>query len=231
MLCMDAAILLTFDAGTIVVAGASPDRLLQLPGVRFDPRTNVHRAEARHYRAIVEHLRASKPPIRTRPATTSRRRGRCGSERDPFPHQTEAVETWWKRGGRGVVVLPTGTGKTFIAILAIQDGPAGPGCHADHRPAQPVVRRIVAVAFDVPIGLIGGGHHDMQPITVTTYDSAYIHRRKLGQSLRLARLRRVPSSAGADVPCAAIGSIAPFRLGLTATPERADGLDALLSPT
>ncbi len=58
-------------------------------------------------------------PIRTRPASISRRPGQLRDTRRPFPHQQEAVDTWWKQGGRGVVVLPTGTGKTFVAILAI----------------------------------------------------------------------------------------------------------------
>jgi sugar phosphate isomerase/epimerase len=41
------------------------------------------------------------------------------TSRDPFPHQTEALTAWWGAGGRGVVVLPTGTGKTHLAVMAI----------------------------------------------------------------------------------------------------------------
>ena len=55
-----------------------------------------------------------------KPEHISRPRGPCGSSAKPFPHQQEALETWWQQGGRGVVVLPTGTGKTHLAILAIQ---------------------------------------------------------------------------------------------------------------
>ncbi len=39
--------------------------------------------------------------------------------KEAFPHQTEGLAAWWKAGGRGVVVLPTGTGKTHLANLAI----------------------------------------------------------------------------------------------------------------
>src|SRR5581483_5232089 len=43
---MDPATLrLTFDRGTLVVTGAAPERLAELPGVQFDPRAGVHRAE------------------------------------------------------------------------------------------------------------------------------------------------------------------------------------------
>ena len=41
-------------------------------------------------------------------------------DKEAFPHQTEGLEAWWKAGGRGVVVLPTGTGKTHLANLAIE---------------------------------------------------------------------------------------------------------------
>src|SRR5262245_30487886 len=48
---------LAFDGGTLAVTGADPGRLAALPHCRHDPRTDAYRAEARHYRALVEHLR------------------------------------------------------------------------------------------------------------------------------------------------------------------------------
>jgi superfamily II DNA or RNA helicase len=224
---MDAAqIRLTFDAGTILVAGAAAEWLIALPGVRFDPRTNSHRAEARHYRAIVEHLRANQTPYEDEARSYKPTPWSLRMEREPFPHQTEAVETWWREKGRGVVVLPTGTGKTFMAIMAIAKAA---------RPALVVTPTIdllnqwygeLSLAFDVPIGLMGGGHHDLQPITVTTYDSAYIYVEKWGNRFGLLVFDECHHLPGPTTQIAAIASIAPFRLGLTATPERADGLDS-----
>ncbi|HEX4589277.1 MAG TPA: DEAD/DEAH box helicase family protein, partial [Gemmataceae bacterium] len=225
---MDApAIRLAFDAGTLVVAGPAPERLSELPGVRFDPRTNSHRAEARHYRAIVEHLRGNGINYTDDVRTYQHTPWPLRSDREPFPHQTEAVETWWKERGQGVVVLPTGTGKTFAAILAIAKAA---------RPALVITPTIdllnqwygeLSAAFDVPIGLMGGGHHDIQPITVTTYDSAYIYVEKWGNRFGLLVFDECHHLPGPTSQLAAVGSIAPFRLGLTATPERADGLDSL----
>jgi superfamily II DNA or RNA helicase len=223
---MDApAIRLTFDAGTLVVAGPTPERLAELPGVRFDPRTNSYRAEARCYRAIVERLRGTKVAYADEVRTYQHTPWLLRSDREPFPHQTEAVETWWKERGQGVVVLPTGTGKTFAAILAIAKAA---------RPALVVTPTIdllnqwygeLSAAFGVPIGLMGGGHHDLQPITVTTYDSAYIYVEKWGNRFGLLVFDECHHLPGPTTQMAAVGSIAPFRLGLTATPERADGLD------
>ena len=37
----------------------------------------------------------------------------------------------------------------------------------------------------LPVGLIGGGYYDIQPLTVTTYDSAYIHLERWGNRFGL----------------------------------------------
>ena len=110
---------LTFDRGTIVVTGGAPELLDALPGLQVDPRTGVHRAEARHYRPIVEHLRRYNIPYEDQARTYQATPWPLRTSRDPFPHQTEALAAWWQAGGRGVVVLPTGTGKTHVAVLAI----------------------------------------------------------------------------------------------------------------
>lgn len=219
---------LTFDGGTLVVSGAGPEVLEALPGCRLDPRSGGYRAEARHYRALVEHLRRAKIPYQDdarayQPTAWPRRAGR-----EPFPHQTEALETWWQRGGRGMVVLPTGTGKTYLAILAIER--AG-------RPALVVTPTIdllnqwydeLLLAFDAPVGLLGGGYFELQPLTVTTYDSAYIHLERWGNRYGLLIFDECHHLPGPTYQAAAVGSLAPFRLGLTATPERADGQEVLL---
>src|SRR5262245_38343966 len=103
---------LAFDGGTLVVSGDDPTVLAALPGVRVDPRSGGHRAEARCYRAIVEYLRERRIPYRDEARAYQPTPWPLHSRREPFPHQTEALETWWRKGARGVVVLPTGTGKT-----------------------------------------------------------------------------------------------------------------------
>ncbi|HEX8732931.1 MAG TPA: DEAD/DEAH box helicase family protein, partial [Ktedonobacterales bacterium] len=39
----------------------------------------------------------------------------------PRPYQEEALVAWRAAGSRGVVILPTGAGKTFLGALAITD--------------------------------------------------------------------------------------------------------------
>ena len=219
---------LTFDGGTLVLSGGDPVAVAALPGVRPDPRSAGYRAEARCYRALVEHLRAHGIAYHDEARAYQPTPWPVQNRREPFPHQTEAVETWWRAGGRGVVVLPTGTGKTYVAVLAVER--AG-------RPTLVVTPTIdllnqwygeLSDAFDTPVGLLGGGYYDIQPLTVTTYDSAYIHLERWGHRFGLLVFDECHHLPGPTYLAAAVGSLAPFRLGLTATPERADGQEALL---
>jgi superfamily II DNA or RNA helicase len=88
--------------------------------------------------------------------------------------------------------------------------------------------RELGVAFDVPIGLLGGGDHDIQPITVTTYDSAHIHLERWANRFGLIVFDEAHHLPSSTYSMAAIGALAPYRLGLTATPERADGQEVML---
>jgi superfamily II DNA or RNA helicase len=223
-----ATIHLTFDGGTLVIEGAPAEILESLPGTRFDERMGGYRAEAHHYRVIVEEIRRRRIPYEDTARCYQPTPWELRSAREPFPHQTEALQTWWESGGRGIVVLPTGTGKTFLALLAIAK--AG-------RPALVVTPTIdllnqwygeLKAAFGDTIGLIGGGSYEIQPITVTTYDSAYIHLERWGNRFGLLVFDECHHLPGETYLQAALGSIAPYRLGLTATPERADGREHLL---
>jgi superfamily II DNA or RNA helicase len=217
-----------FEAGTLNVGGAAAPQLAALPGCQLDPRLGTYRAEARHYRSLIEHLHRHKIPFSDKALAYQRTPWPLRISRDPFPHQVEALDTWWHRGARGVVVLPTGTGKTHLAVLAI----ARTG-----RPALVVTPTIdllnqwfgeLSMAFDVPVGLLGGGYYDLQPLTVTTYDSAYLYLERWGNRYGLLVCDECHHLPGPSYQLIAVGSIAPFRLGLTATPERADGQEVLL---
>jgi superfamily II DNA or RNA helicase len=227
----DEPIELLTDRGTVLLRGGpSGFEFGRLPGVRYDERTGCHRAQGRQYRAIVEQLIREKIPY------TDNARGwpkeNAGwkrlTDRQPFPHQREAVEAWTKAGRRGCVILPTGTGKTFVAVLAIE---------STQRPTLVVTPTIdlmnqwyaeLTDHFGIPIGLLGGGYYDFQAITVTSYDSAYIHLERWGHRFAMLVFDEAHHLPGATYSEAAVGSLAPFRLGLTATPERSDGGDMML---
>jgi superfamily II DNA or RNA helicase len=154
--------------------------------------------------------------------------------KEPFPHQVEGIEAWWETGGRGVVVLPTGTGKTHLANLAIAKA---------ERPALIITPTIdlmnqwydeLTLMFATEVGLLGGGYYEIKPITVTTYDSAHMHMGRIGNKFGLVVFDECHHLPGPTYGQSAVCSIAPYRLGLTATPERADNahsqLDGLIGP-
>ncbi len=233
---------LRYFAGTLELTGEFPvDRHgvaseSDLPQAwRWDPRSNSHRAPAISYAETVRHLRARGLPYedqaRAYPTLTAESRVR----RTPRPYQSEALDAWLKADRRGVVVLPTGAGKTQVAMMAIERAQRATLVVV---PTLDLVRQwydLLRAVFGGTIGLLGGGEHDIQPITVSTYDSAYLKMEHIGARFGLLvfdECHHLPSAAYA---MAAQLALAPFRLGLTATPERQDGreahLEQLIGPT
>ena len=201
---------------------------------KYDGRVRRWRAHASDYAAIVTAL------YRGKVAYDDQARGyeclelKLEGERNPREYQRQALDEWWRRGRRGVVVLPTGTGKSFLAQMAIER------CARSTLVVAPTIDLIsqwavqLRAAFRCPVGIIGGGEHDLKPITVTTYDSAQQQMEYLGDKFALLVVDECHHLPGAIYSQIARLSIAPFRLGLTATPERQDGLestyDELLGP-
>ena len=155
-------------------------------------------------------------------------------QREARDYQREAVQSWLNHQRRGVVVLPTGSGKSFVAELCMAQTKRSTMIIA---PTLDLVGQwydSMRLSFSTEVGILGGGFHDIRDITVSTYDSAYLHLPKYGDRFALLiydEVHHLPAQASLD---AAKLSMAPFRLGLTATLEREDGrerlLDSILGP-
>jgi superfamily II DNA or RNA helicase len=219
---------LLFDHGTLVATTLPESHASLAAAFVYDDRTSVYRAAAWRYRDVILQLRrdrlpyvdgakAFEPlPLPLREAIT------------PFPYQQEALDAWQAAGSRGVVVLPTGAGKTVLAVLAMaQTG----------RPTLVVVptlalmyqwRDVLNRYFDTAVGLLGGGEKDRQAVTVTTYDSAALQMEFYGHRFGLLIFDECHHLPSPTYRFIAEGSIAPFRLGLTATLERTDGGERII---
>ena len=143
----------------------------------------------------------------------------------PRAYQREALGRWLANGGRGVVVLPTGAGKTVVAFMALEQVPARtlavvPTIDLLHQWRRGLIEKAGVPADQV--GVIGGGERSSAPVTVVTYDSAAMPRRRLdGYGLLIVdEVHHLPAPTYRAI---AAKTAAPWRLGLSATPERSDG--------
>ena len=209
-------VLLRYHKGTVLVWGD-----VRVPNSSWDPRIGAFRALALYYPEALRFLRLSGldfkddvldlPPC---PELTSKTRLRG--------YQEEALNAWLRAGKRGVIVLPTGAGKTIVAMAAISSVNA---------PAIVVVPTIDLIEqwranlvkeFGVEVGAYGGGEKSLKAITVSTYDSAYIRAEELGNKFVLAIFDEVHHLPAPSYSQIAELFAAPFRMGLTATYIRQD---------
>ena len=228
---------LVFRAGTLELRGLTREAksARHLPAALvWDEREACFRAPAIAYSEIVEALRGASIDFEDDAPRITLLASGVRVHREPRPFQADALAAWKAAEGRGVVVLPTGAGKTHVAIMAIEDTLCSTLVVA---PTLDLVRQwydLLRATFGIPIGVVGGGDHDVQPITVTTYDSAYLHMEHLGARFGLVVYDECHHLPGPTYSLSARLSLAPRRLGLTATPERADGreaeLEALIGP-
>jgi len=218
---------LGFASGTIEVRGA-PEGFALPTSCVWDERTACHRAAAVDYADVVRAITREKLPYEDHARKYEELATGARVRREPRPFQTEALDAWVTARGRGVVVLPTGAGKTHVAMMAIDRKRRSTLVVA---PTLDLVRQwfdLLGATFGGTIGLVGGGEHDVRPLTVTTYDSAFLHMEHLGGRFGLVVFDECHHLPGPAYAHAARSCLAPFRLGLTATPERADGRDAEL---
>ena len=217
---------LFFDKGSLLLKNVPAD--LTLPEIAWDERVNLYRAPAEAYRTIVLTLHRQKIPFNDEARAFEPLELPLAETIEPRIYQQDAVNAWWRHGRRGVVVLPTGAGKTVLAVLLIAKTGRPTLIHVPTLDLMHQWKTVLMRYFSQPIGLLGGGFHEVEHITVTTYDSALIHVPHLGNRFGLAIFDECHHLPGEQYRFLAVASIAPFRLGLTATPERNDGRESML---
>jgi superfamily II DNA or RNA helicase len=154
----------------------------------------------------------------------------------PRSYQSEALTAWLQHRGRGVVVLPTGAGKTVVGLMAMERLATRTLIVVPTIELLAQWQQTVCEKLGLPqeaVGVVGGGRRDVRDLTVITFDSAALPQRRLDgfgllivdevHHLPATQYRRIVSKVAA-----------PCRLGLSATPERLDGrhrdLDRLIGP-
>ncbi|MFH2007393.1 MAG: DEAD/DEAH box helicase family protein [bacterium] len=230
---------LVFDRGTLLLL--EPPQSLDaaaLPGVLWDPRVAAYRAPAWRHPAIVPVLReqhidfTDESSAREESAFPGLQGLRPPSLR---PYQTGALIAWRSAGWRGVVALPTGSGKTRVGLAALVKLKTAtlvlvPTRVLLHQWVEEVGRLLPGA-----VGIYGDGRRELAPVMVSTFESAYRHMSRWGNRFELLIVDEAHHFGCGSRDEILEMSLASARLGLTATPPepgaRADRLAELMGPT
>ncbi|MGD0327290.1 MAG: DEAD/DEAH box helicase family protein [Halobacteriota archaeon] len=212
-----------YDKGTLLILGDA-----QVPNSHWDARSGAYRALALHYADITDYLESSHinyvdEALELLPVP---RLQFHASLRD---YQADALDSWMLAGKRGTVVLPTGAGKTIVAVGAIGTLQTPSIVIVPTLDLVEQWRRVLAAQFAIEIGTYGGGENVLKPLTVSTYDSAYLRAAELGNRFGLIIFDEVHHLPAPGYRHIAEMFLSTARLGLTATYEREDGLHSELS--
>jgi superfamily II DNA or RNA helicase len=226
---------LLFDRGTIVLHDVPPELdLAEIAGVHWDPRVNVWRAPGRLSYPLATALKrrgvqlANTPCPKLDPPS-----GFCTIELRPY--QQAALTAWRMAGRRGLIALPTGSGKTRVALAAMAATATPALCLVPTRALLGQWINAIADVYPGPIGCLGDGERQLHPITVATFASAYRHMPLIGDRFGLLVVDEAHHFGQAQKDDALDMAIAPLRLGLSATPpapgNAAQNLARMIGPT
>ena len=206
---------LIFDRGTLVLGG-DPEDAGSLPGVLWDPRIRAWRAPACYYTMLSQEMSRRYPCFRDEvcPQLLNPPSIACPELR---PYQAAAVVSWECAGKRGIIALPTGSGKTRTAIAAIARIHARTLCLVPTRALMAQWIKSLSDSALGPIGEYGDGRRVEQPVTVATYASALRNVEILGNRFDLLVIDEVHHFGGGTGDEILEMCTAPARLGLSAT--------------
>lgn len=232
----DSAAKLSFLGGTLLLERASRETMTRLSGVVpwvWDRRVGGWRCDAMHYRALRHRLGSLTDSIDDRV---------CEWQQVPWPQvrlpqlrdEQRAAVSAFGDGHCGCIVMPTGTGKTEVALSVMSSVALSTLVVAPVRDLMYQWHRRILQGLGYDAGIIGDNVFRVKPVSVTTYDSACIHMEKFGNRFGLIVFDECHHLPGPIRRDAARMCAAPKRMGLTATPDRSDGrhvdLDELIGP-
>ncbi|HVK86877.1 MAG TPA: DEAD/DEAH box helicase family protein [Kofleriaceae bacterium] len=206
-----------FDRGTLVLEpegdGEDPSRI---PEATWDRELLAWRAPADRHADVL--VRLSDAGVRISDDVRPQRIAGAWSLPALRWYQAEALARWQNAGRRGVIALPTGSGKTVVALAAIQRLGLSTLVLVPTRVLLDQWANELARTWGGTIGRLGDGEHVIAPITVSTYASATSWAPRVGDRFGLVIVDEA-HHVGGWCPREVLEMLAaPARLGLTATP-------------
>lgn len=206
-----------FDRGTLVLeALAGGPEPASLDGATWDPEAHAWRYPADRHRDLI--VRLADTGVRQADEVRT-------AELPPgwiLPplrwYQQAALDAWRAAHHRGTVVLPTGAGKTLVALAAMARLGVATLVLVPTRVLLDQWHASIAAAWPHPIGRLGDGTYRVEDVTIATYASAVAWAPRIGDRFGLVVIDEA-HHVGAWCPRELLEMlVAPARLGLTATP-------------
>jgi superfamily II DNA or RNA helicase len=194
---------------------------VKTPYGKWDPRVGAYRAKSMYYPDILDYFKQSKIPIQDNVMNVPPSENLLNRV-NLRPYQKQALVNWKRNKKRGIIVLPTAAGKTYLALKAISDLKTQTLIVVPTLDLIDQWRNKIKDFLDIDSGAIGGGENVVRMITVSTYDSAYLKAAVLGNKFNFLIFDEVHHLASQSYMQIAEMYAAPYRMGLTATYERID---------
>lgn len=192
----------------------------------YDPAKKAYTAPGHLYARLRDILEGAGLVVEDRTGILERRLPRKLTFRGELrEYQKEALQAWAEAGYRGVIVLPTGAGKTVVAIagMAMLNLWTLVVVYTKEHVKQWMdsIRKFTDAG-----GLVGAYYGDekrLSPITVTTYQTAYRKIRLFADKFPFIIFDEAHHLPADKFRTIATGMLAPYRMGLSATIKREDG--------
>lgn len=215
---------LSFNQGTLLLRGS-----VSTPYGKWDPRTQGYRIKAHHYPNVIDYLKESRIDFidetkKLPPLETTKDRIKLRS------YQDKALNQWMNAQKKGIIVLPTAAGKTYIALKAINKLNVQTLIVVPTLDLMDQWKNRIETYLNIEAGMVGGKERTIKSITVSTYASAYFLASFLGNQFMFLVFDEVHHLASPGYIQIAEMYIAPYRMGLTATFTRPDERHFLLFP-
>ncbi|MEM0027295.1 MAG: DEAD/DEAH box helicase [Ignisphaera sp.] len=201
--------------------------LLEMGIVRYDLISKVFKARIRALHMILDHLNEGGYRVKLGFQIDYRASFKSFFSIALKTYQEEAYKAWKEAGCRGIVVMPVGAGRMAIALKAIDELKVRtvilvPSIDSLYKWVGYLVKYLNVSLKD--IGVFGGGRREIKEITVMTYDMASSNLWKVPTYFGLLIADECHFAVSDTYRNALNNVTAPYRLGLTQTPNRDDGL-------
>ncbi len=193
----------------------------------LDLSLNVYRAKPLYFYSLKRNLEKRGYIFKTSFNTRFKLESKCKLAFTLREYQMEAYEKWRKNNFKGVIISPVASGKTFIALKGVYDLRVKtlilvPTIDLLYQWRDRIKKYLMMDERE--IGIFGGGRKEIKDVTVMTYASASLYCERIVDVYGLIIADECHHAASIEYRKTLETLISPYRMGLTATPLRSDGL-------